>query len=68
MTDASPKIYFPSSLLRANDIAEILNVSIPMAYRLMQRNEIRTVKIGKSRRVRQEDLFSYIEKNLSLTN
>ena len=68
MTDASPNIYFSSSLLRANDIAEILNVSIPMAYRLMQRNEIRTVKIGKSRRVREEDLFSYIEKNLSSIN
>ena len=53
------------SLLKAGEVAEILNVSLPMAYRLMQRNEIRTVRIGKSRRVREEDLFSYIEKNLS---
>jgi len=56
------------SLLKAGEVAEILNISLPMAYRLMQRNEIRTVRIGKSRRVREEDLFSYIEKNLSSIN
>lgn len=68
MNEASPSVYLPKSLLKANDVAEILNISIPMAYRLMRRNEIRTVRIGKSRRVREEDLSSYIEKHLSSVN
>ena len=68
MTEASQDVFLLNSLLRANDVAEILNISVPMAYRLMQRNEIRTVKIGKSRRVREEDLNSFIESNLSPIN
>ena len=70
MTEASQDVFLSNSnsLLRADDVAEILNISVPMAYRLMQRNEIRTVKIGKSRRVREEDLFSFIENNLSPIN
>ena len=68
MNGISPSVYLPKSLLKANDVAEILNISVPMAYRLMQRNEIRTVRIGKSRRVREEDLSSYIEKHLTSIN
>jgi hypothetical protein len=36
-----------------------------MAYQLMQRGEIRTVRIGAARRVRREDLYQYIQENLS---
>jgi len=36
-----------------------------MAYQLMQRGEIRTVRIGAARRVRREDLSQYIQENLS---
>jgi excisionase family DNA binding protein len=68
MKEMYPSVSLPESLLKANDVAEILNISVPMAYRLMQRNEIRTVCIGKSRRVREEDLFSFIEENLSSEN
>ena len=68
MTEFSQDTFLMNPLLRANDVAEILNISVPMAYRLMQRNEIRTVKIGKSRRVRGEDLNSFIENNLSPIN
>jgi excisionase family DNA binding protein len=56
-----------SSLLRATEVARILNVSRAMAYQLMQRGEIRTVRIGAARRVRREDLFQYIEENLTST-
>jgi excisionase family DNA binding protein len=52
-------------LLKANDIATILNISRAMAYRLMQIGEIRTVSIGTAKRVRRQDLISYIESNLS---
>jgi excisionase family DNA binding protein len=52
-----------STLLRAKEVAEILKVSRAMAYNLMLRGEIPTVRIGKSRRVRPEDLIKYIESN-----
>ena len=52
-------------LLKATDIAKILNISRAMAYRLMQLGEIRTVSIGTAKRVRRKDLLAYIENNLS---
>ena len=50
-----------SLLLKTKDVAEILKISRAMAYNLMQRGEIPTVRIGKARRVRPEDLIKYIE-------
>jgi excisionase family DNA binding protein len=52
-------------LLKAMEVAEILNVSRAFAYRLMQNGKIRTVAIEGVRRVRQEDLAVYIESRLS---
>ena len=52
-------------LLKAMEVAEILNVSRAFAYRLMQNGKIRTVAIEGVRRVRQEDLTMYIESRLS---
>ena len=52
-----------NTLLKAKDVAEILQISRAMAYNLMQRGEIPTVRIGKARRVRPEDLIEYIERN-----
>ncbi len=52
-------------LLKATDIAHILNISRAMAYRLMQVGKIRTVSIGTAKRVRTKDLLTYIENNLS---
>jgi len=52
-----------NTLLKAKDVAEILQISRAMAYNLMQRGEIPTVRIGKCRRVRPEDLIKYIESN-----
>ena len=51
-----------NTLLKAKDVAEILQISRAMAYTLMQRGEIPTVRIGKARRVRPEDLILYIKK------
>ena len=53
-----------SKLLKAPEVAEILNISRAMAYRLIQAGEIRSVHIGVARRVRPEDLRGYIEDNL----
>jgi hypothetical protein len=52
-----------SSLLRAKGVDEILKISRAMAYNLMLRGEIPTVRIGKCRRVRPEDLILYIKNN-----
>jgi excisionase family DNA binding protein len=52
-----------NTLLKAKDVAEILQISRAMAYNLMQRGEIPTVRIGKARRVRPEDLIKYIERS-----
>ena len=57
-----------STLLKAKEVAEILKVSRAMAYTLMQRGEIPTVRIGKARRVRPEDLIEYINKNTYYLN
>ena len=52
-------------LLRATEVAEILDISRAMAYRLMQQGKIRTVHISGSRRVRAEDLETYIRDNVN---
>jgi excisionase family DNA binding protein len=52
-------------LLKPTEVADILNISLPMAYKLIQIGEIRAVQIGKGRRVRPQDLRQYIESNLT---
>lgn len=55
----------PEPLLKATDVAEILNVSRAMAYKLMSQGEIRTVVIGTAKRVRVKDLSAFIEASLA---
>ena len=52
-------------LLKATDVAEMLNVSKAMAYKLINSGQIRSVVIGTAIRVRSEDLFSFIENSLT---
>lgn len=59
------KLSFLDPLLKAKDVAEILNISRSLAYQLMQKGKIRTVRIGSARRVRSTDLKTFIEENLS---
>jgi excisionase family DNA binding protein len=51
-------------LLTASQVAEILNTSKSFAYALMNKGEIPVVRLGKSVRVRQEDLEEYILSNV----
>lgn len=53
-------------LLTAQDVAKSLHVSEAMAYLLMQRKQIATVKIGRSVRVRPIDLEKFISGSISL--
>ncbi len=48
-------------LLKGNEVAHLLNISRSRAYILMQTGVIPTVRIGKSRRVRPQDLNAFIE-------
>ena len=66
MKNQSTKLGDFQTLLNANDIATILNVSKTFAYKLMRNGEIPTVKMLKARRVREEDLHQYIKHNISV--
>jgi excisionase family DNA binding protein len=51
-------------LLKGNEVARLLNVSRSFAYLLMQTGSIPTVRLGRSIRVRPQDLVEYIEGNI----
>jgi excisionase family DNA binding protein len=64
MNEKVSTVNFENKLLRAIEVAQILNVSRAFAYRLMQQGKIRTVVIAKTRRVRPADLQDFIENSL----
>lgn len=51
------------TLLRASDVARILNVSRGKAYSLLASGQIPTVRIGKAVRVDPRDLAAFIERS-----
>ena len=53
-------------LLKANEVAELLSVSLSFAYSLMQSGQLPTVHLGRSVRVRLEDLEAFIQLNLTI--
>ncbi len=48
-------------LLKASDIAEILNVSKSFVYKVINDGTLRSIRLGKSKRVQYSDLISFIE-------
>jgi excisionase family DNA binding protein len=54
----------PEPLLTAAEVSYRLHLSRSCTYSLMQSGTIPTVRIGKSRRVRVEDLEAFIKHNL----
>ncbi len=54
-----------AKLLKPREVANILDISRSMAYRLLSHGEIPVIKIGKSVRVRKQDLEEFIEKSWS---
>ena len=60
----NPEIPKIEKLLKGNEVARLLNISRSRAYILMQTGVIPTVRIGKSRRVRPQDLSAYIEHHI----
>ncbi len=53
-----------TNLMTGEEIAKILHVSRAYAYQLMRQKLILTVKIGRSVRVRPEDLERFIAANM----
>ena len=49
------------SLLKPNEVAEILSISKQYVYKLIQEQKIASVRIGKSVRVKRQDLDVFIK-------
>jgi len=50
-------------VLKAEDVATILNVSRSFAYQLMQRGQLHTVRFGHAVRVHPAELERFISQN-----
>ncbi|TFH33607.1 MAG: DNA-binding protein, partial [Anaerolineales bacterium] len=50
-----------SRLLNAQDVAAALNMGLSTVYQLVERGELPSIQIGRSVRIRPEDLEKFIE-------
>ena len=60
---------FPRQLLKIDEVTAILSISKPHAYQLVQRGDIACVRLGRSIRVRMEDMerfFTRTEEKLGV--
>lgn len=55
------------TMLTAKDVSKRLNVSVRYAYELMQRNDLPTVRMGRSVRVEECDLENWINKQKQIS-
>ena len=63
--DNNPKKYAPNQLLRAAEVAKVLDISKPEAYKLIRDKEFPVVRIGRLVRVKFFDFENFIEKNVN---
>ena len=54
-----------NKLLKANEVAEILDVSRSLAYQMLKQGVIPSVRFGRTVRVRPQDLDAFIVNNVS---
>lgn len=54
----------PTKLLKAPEVAVILNCSKAFVYKLIKQKELPSVQIGYTVRVRSEDLNIFIDNNM----
>ena len=52
-------------LLRMKDVAQMLGISKSYAYKLTRRGQLPAVRLGRSVRVRPDDLMRFISDNLT---
>lgn len=50
-----------SRFLTVQEVADLMRVSSMTVYRLIKSGELRAVRVGRSFRVRQEDVDGYLE-------
>jgi excisionase family DNA binding protein len=50
------------TLLRVPEVARLLSVSRALAYQLVERGEIRSIRLGRSVRVDPRDLREFVER------
>jgi len=55
-------VFESQRLLKAMEVARILNISRAMSYRLLETGELPAVRIKKAVRVKPQDLFDFIER------
>lgn len=53
---------YPSLMLTVREAAHALSVSVTTFYTLISSGQIRTTKIGKSRRIKRAELEAFIER------
>jgi len=53
----------PTRLLTGKDVAHLLKISSSQAYKIIRRGALPAVHIGRSIRVRPEDLKTFIAEN-----
>ena len=63
MQESMKYIHDRQRLLKATEVARILNISKSMVYRLMKNGKIPYVRINQAFRIRPEDLDKFIEEN-----
>lgn len=49
-------------ILTAKEISEILKISKPTAYELMEKNDFPLIRIGRCKRVLRDEFFVWISK------
>ena len=57
-----------TKLLKADDVAELLSISRAYVYKLIGTGDLSSVHIGRSVRVRPQDLDEFIVGNLSCSD
>lgn len=55
-----------TQLLKATDVARLLNISKALVYRLIADGQLVAVRFGKTVRVRIEDLNAFISKSMTV--
>lgn len=55
-------------LLKAEEVAERLNISVPMVYLMMRRGDFPVVTIGRLKRMRQEDIDKFVIDQTRINN
>jgi len=61
-------IYKNERLLKASEVARILNISRSLVYRLIHTGKIPYIRINQAVRVRHDDLCRFIEGNRTETD